>query len=57
MSKAGMVVVGFREIQTLPERPDNEKFQKTNNLSKYLVRTLRKSWNRVKTEWEERQAF
>ena len=61
MSKAGMVVIAFRKIQTLPERPDNEKFIKANKfekgLSTFVDRTLRKSWNAFKTEWEEGQAF
>ena len=61
MSKAGMVVIAFRKIQTLPERPDNEKFMKANKfekgLSTFVDRTLRKSWNAFKTEWEEGQAF
>ena len=30
MSKAGMVVIGFRKIQTLPEKRDDAAFAKAN---------------------------
>ena len=37
MSKAGMVVIAFRKIQTLPERRDDAAFAKANKL---MVRSL-----------------
>jgi hypothetical protein len=36
MSKAGMVVIAFRKIQTLPERRDNEAYAKANKFEKGL---------------------
>ena len=61
MSKAGMVVIAFRKIQTLPERKDNEAYAKANKfekgLSQFVDRTIRKSFEAFKTEWEEGQAF
>ena len=61
MSKAGMVVIAFRKIQTLPERKDNEAYAKANKfekgLSQFVDRTLKKSFEAFKTEWEEGQAF
>ena len=61
MSKAGMVVIAFRKIQTLPERRDSESFMKANKfekgLSSFVDRTLKKSFEAFKTEFEEGQAF
>ena len=36
MSKAGMVVIAFRKIQTLPERKDAEAYQRANKFEKGL---------------------
>ena len=61
MSKAGMVVIAFRKIQTLPEKRDNEAYLKANKfekgLSTFVDRTLKKSFEAFKTEYEEGQAF
>ena len=61
MSKAGMVVIAFRKIQTLPEKRDTEAYLKANKfekgLSSFVDRTLRKSYEAFKTEFEEGQAF
>jgi hypothetical protein len=61
LSKAGMVVIAFRKIQTLPERRDDEIYKKANQfekgLSSFVDRTLKKSFEAFKTEWEEGQAF
>ena len=60
MSKAGMVVIGFRKIQTLPERRDDAAFAKANRfekgLSSFVDRTLRQSFNAFRTELDEGQA-
>ena len=61
MSKAGMVVIAFRKIQTLPERKDNEAFLRANKfekgLSQFVDRTLKRSFNAFKTDLDEGQAF
>jgi hypothetical protein len=61
MSKAGMVVIAFRKIQTLPDRVDSEAYAKANKfekgLSSFVDRTLKKSFEAFKTEFEEGQAF
>ena len=36
MSKAGLVVIAFRKIQTLPERKDNESYVKATKFEKGL---------------------
>ena len=61
MSKAGMVVIAFRKIQTLPEKRDDEAYAKANKfekgLSSFVDRTLKKLFEAFKSEWEEGQAF
>ena len=61
MSKAGMVVIAFRKIQTLPEKIDTEAFARANKfekgLSSFVDRTLKKSFEAFKSEFEEGQAF
>ena len=61
MSKAGMVVIAFRKIQTLPRIRDDEKYLKANKfekgLSSFVDRTLKKSFEAFKNEFEEGQAF
>jgi hypothetical protein len=37
MSKAGLVVIAFRKIQTLPERKDNAAFLKASRFEKGLA--------------------
>jgi hypothetical protein len=53
MSKAGMVVIAFRKIQTLPARRDDEAYKKANlfekGLSSFVDRTLKKSFEAFKT--------
>ena len=60
MSKAGMVVIAFRKIQTLPERRDDAAFAKANKfekgLSSFVDRTLRQSFGAFRTELDEGQA-
>ncbi len=36
MSRAGLVVIAFRKIQTLPERKDNENYVKATKFEKGL---------------------
>jgi hypothetical protein len=56
MSKAGLVVIAFRKIQTLPERKDNENYQKATKfekgLSLFVEKTLRGSFIPFKNEYE-----
>ena len=55
-SKAGLVVVAFNKIKSLPELVDNEskkrvlKFEK--GLSKFSENTLRKSFVPLKSDFE-----
>ena len=61
MSKAGRVAEAFRLMKTIPEPIDLErrkrasKFEK--GLSGYFERTVRKTFNAYKEEWEEGQAY
>ena len=52
-SKAGLVVVAFKKIQTLPERRDDALYTKANKfekgLSTFVERTLRRPFNAFKT--------
>jgi len=61
MSKAGLVVIAFRKIQTLPERKDNESYVKATKfekgLSLFIEKTLRGSFVPFKNEYEEGQAY
>jgi hypothetical protein len=61
MSKAGLVVIGFKKWQGLPERKDNEAFKKASRfekgLSSFVDRTLKRSFGAFKNELEEGQAF
>ena len=56
MSKAGLVVIAFRKIQTLPERKDNSAFLKASRFEKGLAtfaeRTLRRAIGAFKNEYE-----
>ncbi len=55
MSKAGLVVIAFRKIQTLPERKDNENYVKATKfekgLSLFVEKTLRGSFAPLKNEF------
>ena len=61
MSKAGLVVIGFKKWQGLPERKDNAAFLKASKfekgLSSFVDRTLKRSFGAFKNELEEGQAF
>jgi len=60
MSKAGLVVIAFRKIQTLPERKDNTAFLKASKFEKGLAtfaeRTLKRALGAFRNEFEEGQA-
>ena len=60
MSKAGMVVIAFRKMQSLPERRNMEAFKKASKFEKGLAnfaqRTLKKALDSFKNEFEEGQA-
>jgi hypothetical protein len=53
MSKAGMVVIAYRKIQSLPNVVDSELYAKANKfekgLSHFVDRTLRKSFEAFKS--------
>ena len=55
MSKAGLVVIAFKKIQTLPPRIDTERYAKANKfekgLSNFVDRTVRKSFNAFKQDF------
>ena len=61
MSKAGLVVIAFRKIQTLPERRYSENYVKATKfekgLSLFVEKTLRGSFVPFKNEYEEAQAY
>ena len=52
MSKAGLVVIGFKKMQSLPERKDNAAFLKASRfekgLSNFVDRTLKRSFGAFK---------
>ena len=56
MSKAGLVVIAFRKIQTLPERKDNAAFLKASRfekgLSNFAERTLKRALGAFRNEYE-----
>ena len=56
MSKAGLVVIAFRKIQTLPERADNSAFLKATKFEKGLAnfaeRTLKRALGAFRNEYE-----
>ena len=61
MSKAGLVVVGFRKWQGLPELKDRTAFLKASRfekgLSSFVERTLKRSFGAFRNELDEGQAF
>ena len=60
MSKAGMVIIAFRKMQSLPEKKNNEAFKKATKFEKGLIafaqRTLKRALDSFKSEYEEGQA-
>ena len=60
MSKAGLVVIAFRKIQSLPNRLDNEAYKKASKfekgLSSFVERTVKRALGAFKNEYEEGQA-
>ena len=54
MSKAGLVVIGFKKWQGLPERKDNAAFIKASKfekgLSNFVDRTLKRSFGAFRNE-------
>ena len=60
VSKAGMVVIAFRKIRSLPERVNRPLFEKANRfekgLSTFADKILRLSFTSFKTEFDEGQA-
>ena len=61
MSKAGLVVVGFKKFQSLPERKIVFEFDKIykfeKGLSEFFVNTMRRSYVAFKDELEEGQSM
>ena len=61
MSKAGLVIVGFKKWQGLPEKKDMTAFLKASRfekgLSAFVDRTLKKSFGAFRNELDEGQAF
>jgi hypothetical protein len=61
MSKAGLVMVAFKKMQSLPEPLNLKERQKANlfekGLSNFVQRTLKKSWGPFKADFEEGQVF
>ena len=55
MSKAGLVVIAFRKIQSLPEKRDNAAFLKASRFEKGLAnfaeRTLKRALGAFKNEY------
>ena len=57
MSKAGLVVVGFRKWAALPEKKDNAAYLKASRfekgLSNFVERTLKRSFGAFRNELDE----
>ena len=55
MSKAGLVVIAFRKIQSLPQKRNNEAFKKASKFEKGLAtfaqRTLKRALDSFKNEY------
>ena len=55
LSKAGLVVIAFKKIQTLPERKDGELYAKANRFEKGLAgfvdRTLKRAFTAYKSDF------
>ena len=60
MSKAGLVVIALRKMQSLPERRNMEALKKASKFEKGLAsfaqRTLKRALDSFKNEFEESQA-
>ena len=56
MSKAGLVVIGFRKWESLPERVNKERNEKANKfeagLKRFVDRTLKRATESFKSEFE-----
>ena len=61
MSKAGLVVVAFKQMQSLPDRKDGDLYAKANRFEKglndFVVRTMKRTFAAFKNEFDEGQAF
>ena len=61
MSKAGLVMVAFKKMQTIPEPTDMEQRIKANKfekgLSNFVQKTLKATWGPFKADFEEGQVF
>ena len=58
MSKAGLVVLAFKKMQSLPEKSNPGpaiEFEK--RLTSFIDRTLRRTWKNFRNEFDEGQAF
>ncbi len=60
MSKAGLVVIAFRKMQSLPEKVNMEAFKKASKfekgLSNFAQRTLKRALDSFRNEFEDGQA-
>lgn len=60
MSKAGLVVIAFRKMQSLPNRINNDAYKKASKfekgLSSFVERTVKRALGAFKNEYEEGQA-
>ena len=61
VSKAGMVVIAFRKIQTLPEKKNMEAYGKASKfergLSTFVERITRQTFGAFKTNFDDGQAM
>ena len=58
MSKAGLVVLAFKKMQSLPEvRNPGPGIEFEKRLSSFIDRTLRRTWKNFRNEFDEGQAF
>ncbi len=56
MSKAGLVVIAWRKMQSLPSRKNNELFKKASRFEKGLIsfatRTIKRALDSFRNEFE-----
>ena len=56
LSKAGLVVIAFKKIQTLPERIDSELYAKANKFEKglrdFVDRTVRRTFAAYRSDFD-----
>ena len=61
VSKAGMVVIAFRKIQTLPERRNMEAYGRASKfergLSTFVERIIRQSFGSFRNAFDDGQAM